>query len=146
MPWHEGWLTHNNIATRELYSSSSSSSTSSGSSSSSQKQLVQVIQDTNSPEHRSTQSRYWRHVVLCKYTRNALQGVRRVRAAGIAVAITSALATCITRSTTTAHTVHRFIPSVPILAVVGVLAVLASAVAHRLERAFFTNFERVPVL
>jgi hypothetical protein len=143
MPWHEGWLTHNNIATRKLYISSSSDS-----SSSSQKQLVPIVHDTNSPEHRSRQSRYWRHVVLSKYTRNALQGVRRVRALGIAVAVATALATVIAKRTT-AHAVHRLpllLTHTPLLVVVGVLAVIASAVAHKLERAFFVNFERVPVL
>jgi hypothetical protein len=144
MPWHEGWETHDNIATRELYSSSSSRSDALRASS--QKQLVPVVQDTNSNEHRSRQSRYWRHVVLSKYTRNALKGVRRVRAVSLAVAIATALATVIARSSTAAHIAHPLLPAAPVLAVVGVLAAVASAVAHRLERSFFTNFERVPVL
>ena len=90
--------------------------------------------------HRDKTSRYYRHVLLSKCTRDALRNVLAVQKAATGVIIGSALAAIAARF------VSALAPHLGSVVAIAATAVLAKLAAQRVERLFYKNFERVPAI
>ncbi|CAN0492450.1 unnamed protein product, partial [Ectocarpus sp. 12 AP-2014] len=106
-------------------------------------------EDCRRPSHRSFESRYHRHVLICAETRRALATVKRVKKGGLALsALLAAASVLLSRAGAARAAAAAAPPGVGgLVAALGSLCSLGlAAAANALEARFYTNFERHPSL